>query len=263
MLQSKMSTPSPSPPRALARSHGHPRSQANKHVYVEKPSSHNCREGELLVAAQKKIRQVCTGRRPAALLGLHHRTHQEDPRRHDRHALPRQGLLRQPARLHGPRQGRSRSSRTRLGSLAGPAPRSEYKDNIHPYNWHWLRRFGTGETLNNGTHEVDICRWALGLEFPNSVSATGGKFQDQDDWEFYDTLQTSFGYSNATITWTAIAARAPLLGPRPWLRHPRHQGLRRRRPRRLRCLRLATASRSTSSAPARTPAPPTPSASTP
>ena len=83
----------------------------------------------------------------------------------------------------------------------GPAPRSEYKDNIHPYNWHWLRRFGTGETLNNGTHEVDVCRWALGVDFPEVVTAIGGRYQDKDDWEFYDTLVTDFRYPGKTLTW--------------------------------------------------------------
>jgi predicted dehydrogenase len=83
----------------------------------------------------------------------------------------------------------------------GPAPRSEYKDNIHPYNWHWLRRYGTGETLNNGTHEVDVCRWALGVDFPLTVSSTGGRYQYKDDWQFYDTLLTDFGYKDKTISW--------------------------------------------------------------
>ena len=50
----------------------------------------------------------------------------------------------------------------------GPAPRRPYKDNVQPYNWHWLRIWGTGETLNNGTHEVDVCRWALGVDFPSA-----------------------------------------------------------------------------------------------
>ncbi len=83
----------------------------------------------------------------------------------------------------------------------GPAPRSEYKDNIHPYNWHWLRSFGTGETLNNGTHEVDVCRWFLGVDYPQAVTAIGGRYQFKDDWQFYDTLVTDFKYPGKTLTW--------------------------------------------------------------
>ncbi len=74
----------------------------------------------------------------------------------------------------------------------GPAPRRPYKDNVHPYNWHWFKIYGTGETLNNGTHEVDVCRWALGVDYPKRVTSSGGRYQFKDDWQFYDTLVTSF-----------------------------------------------------------------------
>ena len=83
----------------------------------------------------------------------------------------------------------------------GPAPRRSYKDNIHPYNWHWFRDWGTGESLNNGTHEVDVCRWALGVNYPNRVTASGGRYHFKDDWQFYDTLITNFEYDDAMITW--------------------------------------------------------------
>jgi predicted dehydrogenase len=83
----------------------------------------------------------------------------------------------------------------------GPAPRKPYKDNIHPYNWHWFKNWGTGEALNNGTHEVDICRWALGVDYPNTVSSAGGRYHFKDDWEFYDTLVTNFEYDDKLITW--------------------------------------------------------------
>jgi predicted dehydrogenase len=89
----------------------------------------------------------------------------------------------------------------------GPAPRRPYKDNIHPYNWHWFWNWGTGETLNNGTHEVDVCRWALGVDYPNTVGASGGRYHFKDDWEFYDTLVTSFEYDGRMITWEGMSCQ--------------------------------------------------------
>ncbi len=83
----------------------------------------------------------------------------------------------------------------------GPAPRSAYKDNIHPYNWHWLFRYGTGESLNNGTHEVDVARWLLGLGYPERVTSSAGRYAFKDDWQFYDTMVTSYEYPDALITW--------------------------------------------------------------
>jgi predicted dehydrogenase len=175
--------------------------KAGKHVYVEKPSSQNCREGELIVAAQKKygkVVQVGDQQRSSAY------TRKMIQQIHDGY-------------IGTPYLARAWYANTRgtmgVGKVApvpatldwnlwqGPAPRSEYKDNIHPYNWHWLRRYGTGETLNNGTHEVDVCRWALQAEIPSTVSATGGRYQFKDDWQFYDTLMTDFGYPDKTISW--------------------------------------------------------------
>jgi predicted dehydrogenase len=83
----------------------------------------------------------------------------------------------------------------------GPAPRRPYKDNIHPYNWHWFKHWGTGEALNNGTHSIDLCRWALGVDYPNSASSVGGRYHFKDDWQFPDTLVTSFDYGGKMISW--------------------------------------------------------------
>ena len=175
--------------------------KAGKHVYVEKPSSHNPREGELLVMAQKKYgKQVQVG----------------DQQRSSPHTIK---IIQQ---IHDGLIGRAyyakawySNTRKSMGTgkvvpvpewlnwelWQGPAPRSEYKDNIAPYNWHWLRRYGTGESLNNGTHEVDVCRWALGVDFPERVTASGGRYQFKDDWQFYDTLVTSFEYPDHLISW--------------------------------------------------------------
>lgn len=179
--------------------------QAGKHVYVEKPSSHNPHEGELLVAAQKKYNKLVQ-------LG--------DQQRSSDFTIKiikriKKGLIGRPY------FGKAWYTNTRksigIGKEVpvpeyldwelwqGPAPRKPYKDNIHPYNWHWFWNWGTGETLNNGTHEVDLCRWALGVDYPNSVSASGGRYHFQDDWEFYDTLITSYEYDDKMITWEGLS----------------------------------------------------------
>ena len=154
--------------------------KAGKHVYVEKPSSQNPREGELLVEAQKKygkLVQVGDQQRSSA---AHHQDGQADSRRADRAGLFRQGLVRRTRASRWAWARWCRCRRTLNWDLwQGPAPRSEYKDNIHPYNWHWLRRYGTGESLNNGTHEVDICRWALRRRISRARDCFGGRYQYQ------------------------------------------------------------------------------------
>lgn len=181
--------------------------QAGKHVYVEKPSSHNPREGELLMLAQKKYGKLVQ-------LGSQQRSSE--------HTIEIMGKIKQGI-IGRPYFAKCWYSNTRasigVGKPApvppeldwelwqGPAPRRPYKDNIHPYNWHWFWNWGTGETLNNGTHEVDLCRWALGVDYPNSVSASGGRYHFKDDWEFYDTLVTSFEYDNAMITWESMSCQ--------------------------------------------------------
>jgi predicted dehydrogenase len=175
--------------------------KAGKHVYVEKPSSQNPREGELLVAAQKKygkLVQVGDQQRSSAY------TIEMIKKIHDGFigetymAKAWYANIRE-ATVYG--QPGPAPASLNWNLWQGPAPRSEYRDKIHPYNWHWLRRYGTGETLNNGTHEVDVCRWALQAGNPHAVTASGGRYQDKDDWEFYDTLITNFEYPDKLISW--------------------------------------------------------------
>jgi len=181
--------------------------QAGKHVYVEKPCSHNPHEGELLVQAQRKYGKLVQ-------LGTQQRS---SPHTIEIVKKIHDGLIGRPY------FGKAWYCNTRksigVGRLLpvptyldwelwqGPAPRRAYKDNIHPYNWHWFWNWGTGETLNNGTHEVDVCRWALGAGYPNKVSSSGGRYHFTDDWEFYDTIVTNFEYDDKMITWEGLSCQ--------------------------------------------------------
>ena len=175
--------------------------QAGKHVYLEKPCSHNPAEGVMLLEATRKYsKQVQMGTQQRS-----------SPHTIDLADKIRNGLIGRAyfgkAWYSNVRKsighGKPVSVPTSLNwdLWQGPAPRQAYTDNIQPYNWHWFRKFGTGETLNNGTHEVDVCRWMLGVDYPTRITAQGGRYQFHDDWEFYDTLTTSFTYPDAMIAW--------------------------------------------------------------
>lgn len=176
--------------------------QAGKHVYVEKPCGHNPREGELLIEAQRKYGHVVQ-------MGNQQRS---GPRTIEAIQAIHDGIIGRPY------LGRSWYANTRgpigRGQVVpvpdwldyelwqGPAPRTPYRDNVIHYNWHWFWRWGTGESCNNGTHEIDLCRWALGVDYPVRVASSGGRYHYDDDWEFYDTQFVSFDFDDEkTITW--------------------------------------------------------------
>ena len=86
----------------------------------------------------------------------------------------------------------------------GPAPRTAYRDNVAPYNWHWFWRWGTGEALNNGTHYLDVARWALDVTYPIKASSFGGRWHDVelDDWEAPDTQEIQLEFPGGRgISW--------------------------------------------------------------
>lgn len=176
--------------------------QAGKHVYLEKPCGHNPREGELLVAAQQKS-------------GKH--VQQGSQQRSSPRTIEALRMIHEGA-IGTPYQVRSwyANTRTTIGHgtpapvpttldyelWQGPADRTPYRDNVVPYNWHWFRRWGTGEICNNGTHEIDIARLALGVDYPVHVTSSGGRYHFKDDWEFPDTQEATFEFAGGkSIIW--------------------------------------------------------------
>ena len=76
----------------------------------------------------------------------------------------------------------------------GPAPKRAFSENRYHYNWHWNWTYGNGEIGNQGIHEVDICRWLLGVKYPTKVSAIGGHFMFEDDQETPNTLTATYEF---------------------------------------------------------------------
>lgn len=168
---------------------------AGKHVYVEKPCSHNVREGRLLVEAARKAGKVVQ----------HGTQSRSNPLIQQAVDLLRQGAIGEVkvAKAFNV-QKRSEIGHARPGEppagfdydlWLGPAPFVPFQANRHHYTWHWWYDFGTGDMGNDGVHELDIARWGLGVEtHPSTVAALGGKLVFDDDQQFPDTQLVAFDY---------------------------------------------------------------------
>ncbi len=176
--------------------------KAGKHVYVEKPCSHNPAEGEILVqAAEKYGKLVQMGNQRRSFPGV-----MEAMQALKEGAIGRvyfaKGWYANGRKDIGTGKVVPVPSHLDFDLWQGPAPRQAYKDNLVHYNWHWFWNWGTGEALNNGTHEIDVMRWGLGVDFPTKVVSAGGRFAFKDDWETPDTQTITYEFANNTaFTW--------------------------------------------------------------
>jgi len=169
--------------------------QAGKHVYVEKPGSHNIREGRLMIEAARRHRrvvQVGTQSRSQPYLIramellrdgaigeiLVAKAWNSQRRGNIGHVLPSEP----PAHLD-------------YDLWLGPTPFVPFKSNRFHGNWRWSYHFGTGDIGNDGVHDIDIARWGLGVDtHPSTVAALGGKLYFDDDRDFPDTQYVVYEY---------------------------------------------------------------------
>ncbi len=182
---------------------------AGKHVYLEKPGSHNPAECAMVVKAarhHKRVMQLGNQRRswPWVIEAIE---------------AMRAGAV---GKVYFARCWYA-NNRVPIGhgkpapvpdwldySLwQGPAPERPYKDNIIHYNWHWFWHWGTAELGGNGVHAIDLALWGLEVELPKRISCTGGRYFHNDDWEMPDTAIAAYDYGHKGISWegTSCAPR--------------------------------------------------------
>jgi predicted dehydrogenase len=178
--------------------------QGGKHVYVEKPCSHDMKENEMIVTAAEKYGKV---------------VQMGNQQRSSGHTIEimkeiHNGAIGVPYRavafyINGrgevPVQKKTAVPKGLDWELwQGPAIHRDYTEETWDYNWHWYGwNYGTGEAGNNATHELDVARWALQVAYPTSVYVEAGKRHFFDDgWEMYDTMNATFNFAgDKVINW--------------------------------------------------------------
>ena len=173
--------------------------QAGKHVYVEKPLSHNVREGRQLLKASRKYDRI-----------VQHGTQSRSSSWRGVIKFLRSGELGKVKTARALCYKRRKSIGTHENSeppvgvdynlWLGPAMARPFNRNRFHYNWHWHWDYGNGDIGNQGVHQMDIARWGLGKAgLPKSVISVGGRLGYRDQAETPNTQITLMDYGDCEL----------------------------------------------------------------
>ncbi len=180
--------------------------QAGKDVYVEKPATHNVWEGRKMVEAADKYKRIMqVGTQCRSSVGLQ----EAMVWMHEGHLgkiIRARGLCYKRRESIGKTSGPQSVPETINYDLwCGPAPleaprRNSKKNGPVHYEWHWFWEYGNGDLGNQGIHQMDIARWALGEHgiAPHVVSI-GGRLGYDDDGKTPNTQIVFQDYKAAPL----------------------------------------------------------------
>lgn len=174
--------------------------QAGKDVYVEKPCSHNVFEGRKLVeAARKYDRIVQQGSQSRSDANWIKTIAAVRSGKYGKLEIA-YGYASKPRGSIGFKDPKESPKELNYDLWIGPAPMQPYRENLVPYNWHWVWDFGNGEIGNQGVHQMDIARWAMpDGAMPQSVISLGGRFGYKDQGETPNTQLTIFDFGGPKL----------------------------------------------------------------
>lgn len=174
---------------------------AGKHVYVEKPCSHNIKETDILVKAAKKFNKCVqhgTQRRSNG-------DHMEGMKQLRNGIIGKVHTIKAIDHQHREAIGRAPAQEPPAGvnydMWLGAAPKVPFTTNRWHYTWRWFWDYGNGDAANDGVHQIDVAVWALGDRYPKRVVSSGGQYFYNDDHQTPDTQTTIFEYDDTQIIW--------------------------------------------------------------
>ena len=172
---------------------------AGKDVYVEKPASHNIREGGLMVESARRNKRIVQ-------MGIQSRSRPVTQRFVEYVQSGRLGKTPaakvwnvQMRRNIGHKQDEPVPAGVDYDIWTGPLAKLPFNRNRYhgTVNWHW--HFGTGDIGNDGVHWLDIARWAMGVGYPRHVSGMGAKLFFDDDQQTPDTMNITYDFGDKII----------------------------------------------------------------
>ena len=188
--------------------------QAGKHLFIEKPLSHNIFEGQQLVAAgnyfNKLVIQAGTQSRSGA--GIRAAVKDVHAGVYGKVKVAR-GICYKRRKSIGPAKKTQLPSNIDYDLWNGPAdiqesirgnqtdPVNETKSfgPVH-YDWHWFWNYGGGDMCNQAIHEIDIARWFLNThEVAPEVMSIGGRLSYSDCGETPNSFLAIYNYAAAPL----------------------------------------------------------------
>jgi predicted dehydrogenase len=173
--------------------------QAGKDVYVEKPATHSCWEGQKMVEAARKYRRVVQ-------VGTQNRSAEYNRQAREYIASGKLGKIHL-CRVFNQKEWGNFPQRPDADPPKGfdwdmwngPAPEAKYNPTLHG-GWHHLWRYSGGDIANDASHQLDLARWLMGVEHPKTVYSTGGRFNSQGAAETPDTQIAVYDFDHLVMT---------------------------------------------------------------
>ncbi len=174
--------------------------QAGKDVYVEKPPTHNCWEGQKMIEAARKYNRIvqCGFQNRSAPYNIEAKKYIDDGKLGDIHLC--RIYNQKPPWGNCPAVENSQTPEGLNWDMwNGPATEQPYNTSRHKC-WHHQWQYSGGDMANDASHQIDLARWLLGVKYPKTVYSTGGRFAEQSAAQTPDTQIAVFDFEKLLVS---------------------------------------------------------------